>query len=328
MQPARDEVVQNLTVPASAASASARRGAMMSLPSWLPCPRGSPKSSVYDAAPSTGKTSRGTPPDGDAAAAPAPRSIAVTARRIPRAVFRRGVIKSGSRSKRGSLAGSPADFRPKRGKTRAPRPCVVPGEPGRPRLDRVPRDEDRRLRERGARRDRPQADRPGHEAARPLRRGGAERLRRERGRGGAAAEGRDGRGRGRRPLDGPRARAQLAAQGARDGRRPRGPRHRRRRRRLRPRRHERRARAGARARGGRPRALRPAVVRLRRRRPLGGRRRAAAAPGHLAGRRADARRRLADRASARPSSATTSSARRCRPSSRSPTRSTSRATRR
>ena len=36
---------------------------------------------------------------------------------------------------------------------------------------------------------------------------------------------------------------------------------------------------GARARAGRPRALRAAVVRLRRRRPLGGRRRAAAAPG-------------------------------------------------
>ena len=33
MQPAREDVVQNLTVPASAASASARHGAMMSLPS-------------------------------------------------------------------------------------------------------------------------------------------------------------------------------------------------------------------------------------------------------------------------------------------------------
>ena len=46
MQPARDEVVWNLTVPASAASASARRGAMMSFPSWAPWPRASPKSSV------------------------------------------------------------------------------------------------------------------------------------------------------------------------------------------------------------------------------------------------------------------------------------------
>ena len=46
MQPAREEVVWNLTVPASAASASARRGAMMSLPSWLPWPRASPKSSM------------------------------------------------------------------------------------------------------------------------------------------------------------------------------------------------------------------------------------------------------------------------------------------
>ena len=34
MQPAREEVMWNLTVPASAASASAWRGAMMSLPSW------------------------------------------------------------------------------------------------------------------------------------------------------------------------------------------------------------------------------------------------------------------------------------------------------
>ena len=46
--------------------------------------------------------------------------------------------------------------------------------------------------------------------------------------------------------------------------------------RVRPRRHERRAREGARARAARPRPLRPAGVRLRRRRPLGRRRRAAA----------------------------------------------------
>ena len=62
---------------------------------------------------------------------------------------------------------------------------------------------------------------------------------------------------------------------------------------------------GARAGAARSRPLRPAVLRLGRRRPLGRRRRAAAAARHLAGRRAEARRRLADRASARPSSATT-----------------------
>src|SRR5829696_9461862 len=93
MQPARDEVVQNFTVPASAANASARRGAIKSLPSCRPCPRGSPKSFVYETDPSTGKTIRGTLPPGDAAAAAAPKSIAVRARRVPRAVFRRGVIR-------------------------------------------------------------------------------------------------------------------------------------------------------------------------------------------------------------------------------------------
>jgi hypothetical protein len=61
MQPARQDVVWNLTVPASAATASARRGAMMSLPSWPPLPRASPKSSVYVDVPTTGKISRGTP---------------------------------------------------------------------------------------------------------------------------------------------------------------------------------------------------------------------------------------------------------------------------
>ena len=107
MQPARDEVVQNLTVPASAASASARRGAMMSLPSWPPCPRGSPKSSVVrtraedredeSAAPFAARRTR--PPHLLRGAS------RVTVRRIPRAVVRRGVIESGSRSKGGSLAG-------------------------------------------------------------------------------------------------------------------------------------------------------------------------------------------------------------------------------
>src|ERR671919_2411897 len=61
MQPARQDVVWNLTVPASAATARARRGAMMSLPSCAPLPRASPKSSPYEDGPTTGKISRGTP---------------------------------------------------------------------------------------------------------------------------------------------------------------------------------------------------------------------------------------------------------------------------
>ena len=71
-----------------------------------------------------------------------------------------------------------------------------------------------------------------------------------------------------------------------------------RRRRLRPRRDERAPREGARARAARPRPLRPAVVRLGRRRALGRGRRAAEPPRDLPGRRADARRRLADRQAA------------------------------
>ena len=60
MQPARADVVRNLTLPASAATASERLVAMMSLPSCAPLPRGAPKSSVYMALPTTGKTSCGT----------------------------------------------------------------------------------------------------------------------------------------------------------------------------------------------------------------------------------------------------------------------------
>ena len=208
---------------------------------------------------------------------------------------------TGSSSKGGSLAGRSETMVLQKGENAA----VTFPEAERRRIVRVLRDEDRRLRERGAGRDRAQAARSRHEAARPVRRGRAECVRRERGRGGAAAEGRDRRGRGRRRLDGPRARAQLAAQGARDGRRPRRPDLRRRRRRLRPRRHEPDAGEGARARAAGSRPLRPAVVRLGRRRPLGRGRRAAAPPRHLPGRRAEARRRLAHRASARRSSATT-----------------------
>ena len=45
MQPALAEVVQSLTVPSSAATASARFGAMMSFPWCGPPGRGAPKSS-------------------------------------------------------------------------------------------------------------------------------------------------------------------------------------------------------------------------------------------------------------------------------------------
>jgi len=44
MQPAFADVVQNLTVPLSAATASARLGASKSFPSCVPLPRASPKS--------------------------------------------------------------------------------------------------------------------------------------------------------------------------------------------------------------------------------------------------------------------------------------------
>ena len=55
MQPARAEVVQNLTFPASTATTGDFLGARMSLPSWRPCGRGSPKSFVYRYGPTTGK---------------------------------------------------------------------------------------------------------------------------------------------------------------------------------------------------------------------------------------------------------------------------------
>src|SRR4249919_2413711 len=58
MQPAVAECVQNLILPASVATASARRGAMMSFPSCGPCGRGAPKSFVYCTRPTTGKTKR------------------------------------------------------------------------------------------------------------------------------------------------------------------------------------------------------------------------------------------------------------------------------
>ena len=46
MQPARAEVVWNLTLPASVATTGDFLGARMSLPSCVPCGRGSPKSFV------------------------------------------------------------------------------------------------------------------------------------------------------------------------------------------------------------------------------------------------------------------------------------------
>src|ERR671919_357824 len=88
MQPALRDVVQNLTVPASAATASARFGAMMSFPSCRRLPRGSPKSSMYVDGPTTGKISRGTfvvAADAVPASRPPERTAA---RRMLRAVFR------------------------------------------------------------------------------------------------------------------------------------------------------------------------------------------------------------------------------------------------
>jgi hypothetical protein len=46
MQPAGAEVVQNLIFPSSTATTGDFLGARMSLPSWRPCARGSPKSFV------------------------------------------------------------------------------------------------------------------------------------------------------------------------------------------------------------------------------------------------------------------------------------------
>jgi hypothetical protein len=45
MQPAPADVVQNVTVPLSTATASWRFAAMRSFPGWGSAPRGSPKSS-------------------------------------------------------------------------------------------------------------------------------------------------------------------------------------------------------------------------------------------------------------------------------------------
>src|SRR5829696_951225 len=89
MQPAFADVVQNLTVPGSTATAVERFGAIRSLPSWEPVPRASPKSFVYVAPPRTGKISCGTFASGRAPAGAAPTTAARTMRiRNPRAVVR------------------------------------------------------------------------------------------------------------------------------------------------------------------------------------------------------------------------------------------------
>ena len=85
MQPALAELVQNSTLPASTASARLRLVAMMSFPWCVPPARGSPKSSLYVTAPTTGKTSF----CGTAALAPPARVKRARARtRVPRAVVR------------------------------------------------------------------------------------------------------------------------------------------------------------------------------------------------------------------------------------------------
>src|SRR5215211_5311403 len=103
MQPAREDVVQNFTVPASAATATDFFAAMMSVAWWGLEPRGDQKSSMYVVGPITGKMSLGTLA---AAAVPGPASrttVKRTTRRL-RAVRRRGAIGTGSRSRRGTLA--------------------------------------------------------------------------------------------------------------------------------------------------------------------------------------------------------------------------------
>src|SRR5204863_9253305 len=114
MQPAEAERVQNLILPGSAATASARRGAMRSFPWCGPLGLGAPKSFVYCTRPTTGKTIRlaltrtvdvvataegfgfatwPRPPSpggrsGDAAATPAVRPNKTMREKPPRAVLR------------------------------------------------------------------------------------------------------------------------------------------------------------------------------------------------------------------------------------------------
>src|SRR5919201_4612412 len=96
MQPAVGEVVQYLTLPASAATAGDLFADMRSLPWCGPPGRGAPKSSVYVTVPTTGKISRGTlATDADAAAEPAARPRLAARMRIPRAVVRWRLIRGG-----------------------------------------------------------------------------------------------------------------------------------------------------------------------------------------------------------------------------------------
>src|SRR3954447_12451476 len=155
-----------------------------------------------------------------------------------------------------------------------------------------PRHEDRGVRQAGAGRH-VVADRSRVEAARPLRRGRAEPLRRERGRGGVAPEGEVRRRRGRGRLARAGGRRGRIAQGARDGRRPRAARLRRRSRGFRSGCDEPRARRRARAGRRRPRPVRAAGFRFRRRCVVGRRRRSFAPSARLAGRGADGERRVA-----------------------------------
>ena len=295
MQPAGAEVVQNLILPASTATASALLGARMSLPSWVPLRRGSPKSSCTCTGPDDGEDdlaatllrlgelraaadAAGVGP-GCAASGPSGRSR--ESRERPLGLSSGGVaLGSGSRSKGGTLAQVPARFGLRACASALDVPaamkiavCVkeVPERRAPKRIDPATK----------------RLDRSGE--------GALNAFDVARGRGGAARQGgRAATARSCSSRSGPAKALDVAAQGARDGRRPRGARQRRRGRRLRPRRDEPRARDGARARGRRPRPLRPAGERLRRRRPLGRGRRPPAPAARLAGGRADGRRRQGD----------------------------------
>ena len=232
-----------------------------------------------------------------------------------------------------SAASAPAGARVWRGTGRRQRPIDSSvNEVGSRTFvcQRRPSSEDLCPRQRGARCRRAEADRPVDGAHGPQRGEEPQPLRHPRHRGRHADQGgrrRGGRG-DRRGDDGPRVRRPRAAQGRVARRRPLGAPDRRGAGRLRRGRHRLRAGPDAQAREPRSRAAGPAV---RRRRVLHDRRRRGRAPadalahaGHQDGRR-PAR---SCAASARPSTATTPSRSSCPPSSRSATRSTSRAIRR
>src|SRR5919202_3615714 len=134
-----------------------------------------------------------------AAADTAARPRMAARKRIPRAVVRwrlmRGGQRSGARSKGRRLAGAAVAVTSLEFAPLTPETCLNFGHGSRCRGIRVRRDEDRRLREAGAR-GRAPPPRPELETARPLRRRRAQPVRRERGGGGLAAQGGDGRRRG------------------------------------------------------------------------------------------------------------------------------------